>query len=88
MKTKILLVLILTLTMGMLMMPNVHAAPNADINDDGIVDILDITLAGSQYRLGSADVGYNATIVDKADFNLNGIVELLDMVTIVAHFAG
>lgn len=88
MKTKIFLVLALTLTVGMLMMPHVRATPNADINNDGSVDILDVTLAGTQYKLTSSDPGYDAAIVEKADFNLNGMVDLLDVVTIIGRFTG
>lgn len=88
MKTKVLLVLALTLTMSLLMLPRVRALPDADINGDGHVNVLDVTLAGSQYKLTASDIGYNSTIVEKADFNGNGIVDLLDVVTIIGKFTG
>jgi len=85
-KTKVLLLLALTLTIPMLIAPAVRAQPSADINGDGKVNILDVTMACGQYMLtGSAR---NMTIVGKADFDGNGVITLIDLVTIISAWTG
>ena len=60
-----------------------------DINNDGKVDILDLTLATSQYLLTPEDPGYNQTIVERADVaEPYQIIDILDIVTIAAHYTG
>jgi Dockerin type I domain len=85
-KTKVLLLLALALTIPMLMAPAIRAQPNADINGDGDVNILDIVMAGGQYMLTGA--ARNMTIVSKADFDGDGVITLLDLVTIIASWTG
>ena len=88
MKTKVLIVLALTLSITLLMVPRVQAQPNADIDNDGHVDILDVTAASAQYKLTTGDPEYDPAIVERADFNSNGVVDLMDIVTIIGKFTG
>lgn len=61
-----------------------------DIDGDGDVDINDVVLAASQYRLTPESAGYNATIVEKADLAapFNGIINIYDLVTLIFHYTG
>jgi hypothetical protein len=87
MKTKVLPVLALILTIALLMVPKIHAQPNPDIDGDGHVNISDVILAASQYRLIASDPGYDAAIVEKADFTGDGMVNLIDMVTLIQYYS-
>lgn len=93
MKAKLLLItLALMVATPLMMAPTIHAntAIPGDINGDGHVDILDIVLAGSQYKLLPSDPNYNATIVGKADLAppLDGVLNILDLTTMIFHWTG
>ncbi len=91
MKTKLFLILAFTLTIALLMAPTVSAnVLLGDINGDGKVNILDVTLAGSQYRLTPENPEYNSAIVEKADLAppFDGIINILDMVSLISHYTG
>jgi hypothetical protein len=88
-KYKLLAIFALIMTMSLLfIVPNVHAYPVGDINEDHVVNILDVVLAGSQYMRKPTDPGYNSTIVSRADLAppYNGIIDIIDMVTIIMHY--
>lgn len=86
MKAKLILILALVLTIPLLTAPTTRAnGVPGDINGDGKVNILDITLATGQYLLPPDDPNYNATIVDKVDFTEPyGIITMLDLVTLTS----
>lgn len=92
MEAKLILILALTLSLPLVMMPQIRASNGitGDINGDGKVDILDVTLAAGQYSKEPGDSGYNATIVSKADLAspFNGVINMLDLVTLISHYTG
>lgn len=93
MKAKLLLMtLALTVAMPLMMAPTIHANPDipGDINSDGDVNILDIALAGGQYKLQPSDPKYNITIVGKADLAppFDGVLNIMDIVTMIYHWTG
>lgn len=59
-----------------------------DIDLDGDVDIFDIVLAASQYKLHPNDPCYNATIVERADIAAprDGIINIFDLTTIIYYY--
>jgi hypothetical protein len=88
-KAKLTLILALTLSTLLLITPTRANGVPGDINDDGKVNILDVTLAAGQYLLTSDDPNYNATIVAKADFaEPYGIITILDLVTLISYYTG
>ena len=93
MKAK-LLILALIMTMPLLfivpIVPKARAFNRCDINQDGKVDILDVVLVSTQYALKLGDLGYNTTIVGRADLAppYNGVINILDMVTMVSNYTG
>ncbi len=92
MKTKLSLILALALLAPLLVTPRMNAVCSipGDINGDNKVNILDVTLAATQYKVTSESSAYNATIVSKADLAppFNGVIDLLDLVTLIGHFTG
>jgi hypothetical protein len=89
MKAKLLVIFALMMATPLLFsIPKGRALKPGDINGDGHVDILDVVLAGSQFRLNSSDLGYNATIVAKADLAppYDGVINILDLVTLVYYY--
>ena len=55
-----------------------------DINDDGIVDYIDLSLAFYYYRAEAGDANWDYAKV--ADVNEDGVVDMLDFVGIYANF--
>ena len=55
-----------------------------DINDDGEVNWVDLTLAASHYLAKAADANWNSARI--ADVNGDGVVDLIDLVAIYANF--
>lgn len=49
-----------------------------DINGDGIIDLLDLSLVSLKYNLQSTDIGFD----EKCDLNKDGIIDILDLVLI------
>ncbi|MCD4807513.1 MAG: DNRLRE domain-containing protein [Methanococcoides sp.] len=59
---------------------NVNAAyPRADVNEDGIVNILDITLVGQ-------DIGISAESNPCCDVNQDGLINILDLTLVAQNF--
>ena len=88
-KAKLILFLALTLSMPLLIRSTHANGVPGDVNGDGMVNILDVTLAAGQYLLTVDDPNYNATIVEKVDFTEPyGIITILDLVTLVSYYTG
>lgn len=90
MKTKLMVLLAIACMAATLLMRPSYAQIPGDIDEDGDVDIYDITQATSQYWLKPSDDGYNSTIVGKADLAApyDGVINIFDIVTIVSHYTG
>ncbi len=58
---------------------------NYDVNNDGKVDLLDITAAQLYYRAAKGDS--NWTEAGRCDFNDDGVIDIEDFVEIWLHFA-
>ena len=54
----------------------------ADLNDDGIVDILDITIVAKAFDSKPGDLNWNAI----ADLDNNGIVDIIDITRVATNF--
>jgi parallel beta-helix repeat protein len=63
--------------------PPLNYGPNPDLNNDGTVNILDITIVAKAFRSHQGDAGWNP----KADLDNNGVVNIIDL-TIVAKNYG
>ncbi len=88
MKARSLLILALVVALPLIMIaPKLaYAVPTGDVNGDGIVNILDVAAAASQYKLQPTDLRYNQTIVDAVDFDGDGIVNIFDIVTQISFY--
>jgi len=83
------LVTIATLLCSALVISAVAMRRFGDIDDDGDVDLYDVSLACSQYKLSAEDPNYNATIVERADLAPPyGVIDIFDIVTIVSAYTG
>ncbi len=85
MKKQMCLLLILTLTLGGLTASYAEDKPAdtlkaADVNADGIINILDLTLVASHF--GKA---IDAEQIPNPDVNADGIVSILDLVIVAEH---
>jgi hypothetical protein len=89
-KTKLFALFVILGLAAVLLMKPAYAAIPGDINLDGKVDILDVTLATGQYGLTPAMPGYNSTIVGRADLAApyDGVLNIYDLVTLVSHYTG
>jgi len=59
----------------------VQATINGDVNSDGIVNVLDLTIVSLSYGLFKGEPGYNP----EADINEDGIVDMRDLVIVAYH---
>ena len=57
---------------------NLDNAVKEDVNKDGVVDTLDLSLVGLSYNTTSDDENFNVDI----DINKDGIVDIFDLVLI------
>jgi len=55
-----------------------------DLNDDGIIDILDVSTAAIAFGATPDNPRWNA----KADLNFDGVIDVLDLVMIILNFNG
>ena len=55
-----------------------------DLNDDGIVDIMDVSIAAVAFGATPDNPRWNA----KADLNFDGVIDVLDLVLIIVNFNG
>jgi hypothetical protein len=60
----------------------VKAAVPGDVNNDGVVNILDVTLAANAFGSKTGDPKYNPA----ADVNSDGRINILDLMFIILHF--
>ena len=51
---------------------------NSDVNGDGVIDILDVSLVAKNYNKSNSDSGWNS----KFDFNNDRIIDIFDIVSI------
>ncbi|MGL5151714.1 MAG: glycosyl hydrolase family 18 protein [Clostridium sp.] len=68
---------------------NVYSGPptdDEDVNEDGKVDILDLSAVGAKYNLKKGQAGFNSPI-ERCDVNKDGIVDIYD-ITKVARKMG
>jgi hypothetical protein len=56
--------------------------PDSDINDDGIVDIVDIVIVALAFGSEPGDPNWNPY----ADLNQDGLIDIVDLVIIAIHF--
>jgi len=55
-----------------------------DVNDDGIIDILDVSTAAIAFGATPDNPRWNA----KADLNFDSVIDVLDLVMIILNFNG
>ncbi len=90
MKAKLFALFVILGLATVLLMRPAYAAIPGDIDEDGDVDLFDVTMATSQYGLTSGNPLYNATIVGLADIAApyDGVINIYDLVTLVSHYTG
>lgn len=60
-----------------------------DVNNDGIVDIMDV-MHIAWYKVGKTDIGGDSIVIDKkyADVNLDGVIDMIDAIAILEYITG
>ena len=59
-----------------------NVAPTGDVNDDGVVDIVDLTMAGKAFWAWEGDPRYDPD----ADFTDDGLVDMRDIIVIAKKY--
>jgi len=59
----------------------VHVTLSGDVNGDGIVNVIDLTIVSLAYGLFRGEPGYNP----EADLNEDGVVDMQDLVIVAYH---
>jgi len=62
--------------------PNPHNPHDPDLNDDGKVDIRDVTIVGRAYGTSKGEADYNP----EADFDQNDVINIRDVTIVAASF--
>ena len=86
MKTMLIVALIGLVTLGVVAddtYPDKPLYPAYDINQNGVVEILDVVIASAAYGSTSASPKWNPA----ADVVKDGVINIFDITTVASHFA-